>query len=124
MRRIEVVVVDDEAQITELLKTFINCASESAIVHTFNDSSIARDFLMQNWVDILITDYKMPKYDGIQLMEITAPDVTKILISGYISEVAEERLGQMNAIFLEKPVPMKTLSDIIQEQEKRVLAAY
>ena len=121
-KRLEIVVVDDEVQITELLKTFIECASKNSNVHTFNDAVEARNYLLKNSVDVLITDYKMPKYDGIQLMEDVSPEIKKVLISGYVSEIAEERLNQLDAVFFEKPVPMKALEKIIREQEKLLLA--
>ena len=108
-KRLEVVIVDDEAQITELLKTFLLCSSKNSNIHTFNDSLEAKEYLKDNEVDVLITDYKMPKYDGIQLMEQVGPAVKKILISGYVSEIAEERLQKLDALFFEKPVPMKTI---------------
>ncbi len=118
-KRLEVVIVDDEIQITELLKTFIQCSSKGTNVHTFNDSEEARSYLLENSVDILITDYKMPKYNGIELMESANPEVKKILISGYVSEIAEERLQQLDAVFFEKPVPMKALGKIISEQQEK-----
>ncbi len=117
-KRLEIVVVDDEVQITQLLKTFIECSSKKSNVHTFNDPTKAKDYILNNSVDVLITDYKMPKYDGIQLMEEISPSIKKVLISGYVSEIAEERLNQMDAVFFEKPVPMKALEKIISEQEK------
>jgi YesN/AraC family two-component response regulator len=118
-KRLEVVVVDDEIQITELLKTFIQCSSRNTNVHTFNDAEEARTYLLENSVDILITDYKMPKYNGIELMESTNPKVKKVLISGYVSEIAEERLQQLDAVFFEKPVPMKALGKIISDQQEK-----
>jgi YesN/AraC family two-component response regulator len=117
-KRLEIVVVDDEVQITELLKTFIECASKNSNVHTFNDSSEAKNYINSNDVDVLITDYKMPKYNGLELMEDVSPDIKKVLISGYVSEIAEERLNRLDAVFFEKPVPMKALEKIIREQEK------
>ncbi len=117
-KRLEVVIVDDEFQITELLKTFIQCSSENINVHAFNDSEEALSFLLENPVDILITDYKMPKYNGIELMESAPPHVKKVLISGYVSEIAEERLQKLDAVFFEKPVPMKELKKIISDIEK------
>lgn len=118
-KKLEVVIVDDEIQITELLKTFIQCSSQNSNVHTFNDSSEALKFITSNKVDVLITDYKMPKYNGLQLMESLPPEVKKILISGYVSEIAEERLQKLDAVFFEKPVPMKALGKIIHDQEKK-----
>ena len=120
-KRLEVVIVDDEVQITELLKTFVQCSSNNSNIHTFTDSGEARSFIRQHKIDVLITDYKMPKYDGLQLMEGVEPGVKKILISGYVSEIAEERLQRMDAVFFEKPVPMKALGKIIRDQEKKVL---
>jgi len=118
-KSLEVVIVDDEIQITELLKTFIQCSSVNTNVHTFNDAEEARSFLLGNNVDILITDYKMPKFNGIELMETAQRDAKKVLISGYVSEIAEERLQQLDAVFFEKPVPMKALGKIITDHEKR-----
>lgn len=118
-KSLEVVIVDDEIQITELLRTFIECSTTNTNVHTFNDAEEARSFLIGNDIDILITDYKMPKFNGIELMETTRSDAKKVLISGYVSEIAEERLQQLDAVFFEKPVPMKALGKIITDQEKK-----
>ena len=115
-KALEIVVVDDEEQITELIKTFIVLTSRDARVHTFTDPVRARDYVVANVVDMLITDYKMPVMDGIQLMECVPSTVKKILISGYISEIAEEKLSQMDALFFEKPVPIRTLRKIILEE--------
>jgi two-component system response regulator YesN len=119
-RRLEVVVVDDEEQITELLKTFIQCIAQEIRVHTFNDSVVAREYIAKNPVDLLITDYKMPRYDGLQLMESTPPPVRKVMISGYVSEIAEEKLQKLNATFFEKPVPLRALAKIISEQQEKI----
>ncbi|NLP02054.1 MAG: response regulator [Fibrobacter sp.] len=119
-KRLEIVIVDDEVQITELLKTFVQCATTNSNIHTFNDSMEAKYFLSKNKIDVLITDYKMPKCNGIQLMEGLGPDVKKILISGYVTEIAEEKLQAMDAVFFEKPVPMKALGQIVHEQEQRI----
>jgi two-component system response regulator YesN len=118
-KRLEVVIVDDEAQITELIKTFIECSSKNSNIHTFTDASEAKAFLSANPVDVLITDYKMPKYNGIELMENLPKKVKKVLISGYVSEIAEEKLQKLDAVFFEKPVPMKALGEIIRNQEKQ-----
>jgi len=114
---LEIVVVDDEEQITELIKTFILLTSKDAQVYTFTNPLDARAFVASKAVHMLITDYKMPGMDGIELMESTPSGVKKILISGYISEIAEEKLSKMDALFFEKPVPIRTLRKIILEQE-------
>jgi DNA-binding NtrC family response regulator len=116
---LEVVVVDDEEQITGLLETFIHYTSPETSVHTFNDSIVAREFMIQNPVDVLITDYRMPGLDGLQLMESVPLQLKKVLISGYVSTIAEEKLQKLNATFFEKPVPLRALSKIIREQQEK-----
>ena len=119
-RPLHIVVVDDEEQITELIKTFILITSKDANVVTFIDPVQAYAYLGEHKdIDMLITDYKMPRYDGIQLMEQAQPGVRKILISGYISEITEEKLEKMDALFFEKPVPIRTLRKIILEESER-----
>jgi selenophosphate synthetase-related protein len=61
----------------------------------------------------------MPKFNGIELMETLPKRVKKVLISGYVSEIAEEKLQKLDAVFFEKPVPMKALGEIIRNQEKQ-----
>jgi YesN/AraC family two-component response regulator len=119
-RKLEIVIVDDEEQITELLKTFILCITQEIRVYTFNDSLDAKDYITKNPVDVLITDYKMPRLDGLQLMEAASPLSRKIMISGYVSEVAEEKLHKLNATFFEKPVPLRALAKIISEQQEKI----
>ncbi len=119
-RKLEVVVVDDEEQITELLKTFILCIAQEVRIHTFNDSVVAKDFIARNPVDVLITDYKMPRFNGLQLMESAPPRVKKVMISGYVSEIAEEKLQKLDATFFEKPVPLRALAKIISEQQEKL----
>jgi two-component system response regulator YesN len=122
---LQVVVVDDEVQITNLVKTFLQFHSKNIDIHTYNDPEEARAYLMQNPVDVLITDYKMPKYDGIQLMKCAPETAIKVLVSGYVSEITEASLKNINALFFEKPVPLKKLGAIIHEADgrKRKLAS-
>ena len=116
---LQVVVVDDESQITDLLRTFLLCISNNLDVHTFNDSEEARTYIQHHMADVLITDFKMPKYDGIQLMKLMPMDSMKILISGYVSEITEGQLNDLKASFFEKPVSMKDLGALILEAEAK-----
>ncbi len=116
--KMEIMVVDDEIQITDLLKTFINLHTQNANVHVFNDSVEALDYLRSNHVDMLITDYQMPRVNGITLLESADPSSKKVLVSGYVSEIAEEKLGRLNAEFFEKPVKLVALGNLISQHEK------
>lgn len=117
VRPLEIVIVDDEEQITELISAAVQISSDNVNMHIFNDPTTALDFIKNNPLDVLITDYRMPKYNGLTLIQTAAAHVKKVLISGYIPTVTGDALQQLNAVFLEKPVPIKTLSDIIHQAE-------
>jgi DNA-binding NtrC family response regulator len=119
-RNLEVVVVDDEEPITEILSSFIPLITQGVSVHTFNDSVVAKDFIAHNLVDVLITDYRMPRFNGLQLMESTPAQVRKVIISGYVSDISEEKLQKLNATYFEKPVFLPALAEIISEQQKHI----
>jgi DNA-binding NtrC family response regulator len=116
-RNLEIVIVDDEPSITDLIESYIRFASKTANVHSFTDSAKAQHYIKQNDVDVLITDYNMPDVNGLQLMESTKPDTRRIMISGYVSDLAEEKLRNMNAVVFEKPIPMKKIGKIIADEE-------
>lgn len=117
-KKLEVVIVDDEVMITDLIESFIQFSVKEANVHSFNDAIVARNYITKNEIDVLITDYNMPHLNGLQLMEATKPTTMRIMISGYVSDIAEEKLNNLNAIFFEKPVPMKELGSLISRQAK------
>jgi two-component system response regulator YesN len=106
--------------ITDLIENYIRFTSKNSNIHTFNDPAKALDFINRKTCDVLITDYKMPHINGLELMERVGRGTKKIMISGYISEIAEERLQNLDAVFFEKPVPMKDLGKIIADQELRI----
>jgi len=117
-RRLEVVVVDDEQQITDLFKTFLFLADQEISVHTFNDSIAAKDFIAKNPVDVLITDLNMPLFSGLNLMESAPKETRKILMSGYVGDIPQVKLRELNATFFEKPVPLAEVIQIVSEQKK------
>ncbi len=119
-RDLEVVVVDDEEPITDILSTFIPLVSQGVRVHAFNDSVVAKDFIKNHLVDLLITDYKMPGLNGVQLMESASTKVKKVIISGYVLDVTEQKLQELNATYFEKPVFLPALAQVISDQKKHL----
>jgi YesN/AraC family two-component response regulator len=81
---------------------------------------VAKEFIAHNPVDVLITDYKMPNVNGLQLMESAPLEMRKVIISGYVSDIAEEKLKKLNATFFGKPVPLRALGKIISEQQEKL----
>jgi two-component system response regulator YesN len=120
VRKLEVVVVDDEEQITELLRTFMLYINKEIQIHEFNDSLVAKEFIDHNPVDVIITDFKMPRFDGMQLLESAPASVRKIVISGDDSWIDPKKLQSLNATFFEKPVPLRALAKVINELQESI----
>jgi DNA-binding NtrC family response regulator len=119
-RDLEIVVVDDEEAITEILSSFIPLITQGVQVHAFNDSVVAKEYIAHNLVDVLITDYKMPQFNGLQLMESTPAQVRKVIVSGYVLDIGEEKLHRLNATYFRKPVFLPDLAKVISEEQEQI----
>ena len=63
-----ILVVDDERQITRVLKTALS--SRGYAIRTATDGDEALHIMQDWWPDIVITDLRMPNMDGLQLCKI------------------------------------------------------
>lgn len=120
-RPLEITVVDDNISITNIITDYIEFSGFHGNVNAFNDSEKALEYIKNNSnIDVLITDYKMPVVNGIQLLEASSQSTRKIMISGFLSDIAEDKLKELNVDFLTKPVSMKILGGMLTEEyEKR-----
>jgi two-component system chemotaxis response regulator CheY len=60
-------VVDDEADLLDIIADTLSLSFTQ--VHRASDAAQAQEILKKEKVDILVTDYKMPKMNGLQLIE-------------------------------------------------------
>lgn len=81
------IIVDDESEIAEALQEAYAWETIGITeVEVFSDSILAMERIRSVRVDIMLTDIKMPKLDGLQLSEKALainPDMKIIMISGY-----------------------------------------
>jgi putative nucleotidyltransferase with HDIG domain len=98
-------VVDDEEQIAQLLAGLLRSDGHVAEYVTDGEAALAR--LQQDEFDLLMTDLRMPKMDGMQLIEeakAVRPDVAALVMTAYAStETAVDALRQGVADYLSKP---------------------
>lgn len=123
--------VDDDPKAGELMLRFSEGASYE--VQVFQDSQKALDFFKENRADLIISDLRMPKLTGIELLSaVRAIDsaVPFIIITGYAdveNAIEAMRLGASD--FIKKPFDMdelrlqieKTLQHVALVKENKLL---
>jgi len=102
-------VVDDEKMITTTLATMFKVMlKENIIVYNDVEQALACTELQNNKVDLIISDFMMPKMNGLEFLKSVrekCPDTVTILLTGYADK--ENAIRSINEIglyyYLEKP---------------------
>jgi len=110
----KLLIVDDSLDILSGITEYLS------LVHTvtaFGDSSEAFDYMQQqHLIDLLITDYEMPGYSGLQLAEAAStlfPAVPVIVMTGASDISSLERSLYIQHI-LRKPFSLSKVAAIVQ----------
>ncbi|MGK0341598.1 MAG: CheY-like chemotaxis protein/PAS domain-containing protein [Candidatus Azotimanducaceae bacterium] len=117
LKRKHVVVVDDEAQITEFLSELLRARQYK--VTAFTESTEALEFYKMNWeqVDLVIMDQVMPEMSGIMLAtELLAYDRSQpiVLCTGDQMLIKEQMAGKVKIRhFLSKPIDINELTAMV-----------
>ncbi|MDX9766624.1 MAG: response regulator, partial [Ectothiorhodospiraceae bacterium] len=105
MVRPVVVVVEDDANMRELLATVLS--SLDADIVTFDGSQAALEYLENQPVSVVVTDLRMPRVDGINVLRFAKSrnqDTQVILVTGHATvESAVEALKSGAYDYLTKP---------------------
>ncbi len=126
----KILVVDDEAAIRKTMKEILEYEKHN--VDTAKDGFDALDKIKKTQYDLILLDIKMPKKDGIEVLEDImklAPEVPVIMITGHGTvETAVEALKKGAYDFLEKPLDLNRLlvavrnalerKDLVKETKK------
>lgn len=101
-----ILVVDDEKDMLALLKRIISEESEHDVV-TETDPVHALELFREKAFDLVITDLKMPKMDGIKLLESVkkaTPDVSVVILTAFATiETAVEAIRKGAYDYITKP---------------------
>jgi DNA-binding NtrC family response regulator len=118
-----IVLVDDEPDVRHLLRRILMYAVGSCELIAVGTAVEALATLRTRNVLLLITDYNMPKINGLQLMQAAkkaSPTTVVIIISAYVTPELEKGVKKAGAdYFLPKPFPFDRLEAIV----KAVLAS-
>ena len=113
-RTSHILIVDDDDTLLKFFKIHLNKFFSRVIV--VENAKQALESLRDREVDLLLSDVRMPKVDGIQLMQKIRkahPDIPVLLISG--EPMSEEQQLIINDAdgFLSKPFSVDELNDFI-----------
>jgi CheY-like chemotaxis protein len=108
MRVPRILLVDDERQVSRMLRTSLELSGRECVVVDVPSGEEALLELNRGPVDLLVTDLRLPGISGLQLLfrlrEIN-PDARSILITGHPSAEARAQAEAMGVIaFLPKPL--------------------
>jgi CheY-like chemotaxis protein len=132
VRKRRAIVFDDESIVLEMLDKFlssrgyeVSCFSEPLVCPIFKNNE-QPCYNEKPCADILITDFKMPGMNGIELLERQVENGCKLdirnkaLISGFIDEEEMKKLTQLGCVFFRKPFRLSELSAWIDACEERM----
>ena len=105
-----ILVVDDEPLVRFAIARSLKQEGYDAIEAA--DGQEALDLLANRRFDLVLTDLKMPKVDGADLVaQIRAnwPEIPVILMSSYLSEKGRKLVSAGSAEFLQKPIDRSLL---------------
>jgi diguanylate cyclase (GGDEF)-like protein len=116
-------VVDDEPSILDTLKILLNSEFE---VFTADGAEAAQRCFAQQEIDILLTDQKMPRVSGVQLLEWVKehhPKTVRLMMTGFAE--LEETISAINRgqvfRFLLKPWQVDNLLEVLRTAAKNFI---
>ncbi len=119
-----ILIVDDTPGIREALQKILT--KEGFTVFDAKDGEQAVTILQQQSIALLLTDLKMPKIDGAELLKIAktiSPDIEVVMITGHGTvEIAVDTMKDGAFDFIQKPFNrMTVLKTVRKALEKRSL---
>jgi len=114
-----VLLVDDEPSILGGMHAWLRDNPAGFAVMSAPDGVQALELVKKHKPDLIVTDVRMPRMDGLDLLLIcrrTYPDIGFILMSAYSGDEIERRSLLYGAVrFLHKPVDMPLLEETITQ---------
>lgn len=117
---LKVLIADDEKKVCQLIVNLVEWeALGFEIVGVVNDGISAYKFLQENTVNVMVTDIRMPGYDGLELIQkakVLYPDMHIVIISGYSQfDYAQNAIRYGVEDYLLKPIRKKDLTATLQK---------
>ncbi|PCI27155.1 hypothetical protein COB52_05275 [Candidatus Kaiserbacteria bacterium] len=127
-RKLRVLVVDDEELIRELIVEAVEPFIDGGEIIEVSDGQEALEAFREQRIDILITDIRMPRVSGEELVECLEEysfKVPMLVVTGHGDREMAIRLMRLGAFdFLEKPFDSELLEERISravESRRKIL---
>jgi two-component system cell cycle response regulator CpdR len=111
-----ILVADDESDLREMIAAILADAGYAVLMAS--DGYDAVRVLADNWVNLLITDVRMPGMDGFELArqaKVMRPPMHVIYLTGFAVDSARNA-GPIYGPVLQKPMRMDDLLDEVSRQ--------
>lgn len=98
--------VDDESNLLQGLKRSLRQKQKEWDISFFENGSEALECLKKSVFDVIVTDYRMPGMDGLELLEkvkMEHPDIIRILLTGQSESETFERAKELVHLYIPKP---------------------
>ena len=109
---VDVLVVDDDDAIRSTWAEILRTSGYS--VALAEDGDVALHLLKRQSVGMVLLDLRMPRRDGLSVLEaLTAPQLVVIASGHSLDEATRARTDAKVVTYLEKPVPPERLLDVV-----------
>jgi DNA-binding response OmpR family regulator len=117
MARLDTILIaDDNPDLRDMLVATLAEAGYAVLAAADGDEAVR--VLADNWVDLLITDIKLPGSDGFELgrqAKVMRQNIRVIYVSGYSADSVQSD-GPTYGPVLQKPMRMADLLDEVKRQ--------
>ncbi|NNC70523.1 MAG: sigma-54-dependent Fis family transcriptional regulator [Flavobacteriaceae bacterium] len=114
----KILIIEDEAAIRRVLKKIITEESDTYQVEEAEDGLLGMEMIKNSDYDLVLCDIKMPKMDGVEVLEKTQkikPEIPMLMISGHgdlDTAVQTMRMGAFD--YISKPPDLNRLLNAVR----------
>lgn len=126
MKNLSILIIDDEESQLQSLKSFLQ--RRDFEVYTAIEGEKGFDIITSQLIDVVLTDYRMPKWDGFTVLKNVKeynPEIDVVVMTAYGS--VEDAVSIMKAgayDYLSKPIDLDELESLLSRiREKRFLVS-